>query len=144
MLYKSLNEQDTKNIAKALAQSAAPGTIYCLNGELGAGKTQFAKGFAQGLDITNDILSPTFTILNIYKGRLDLYHFDVYRINQAEEMYDLGYEDYFFAEGVCLIEWSENIKELLPGNCIYINISKDLEKGEDYRLIEVTNESTGN
>ncbi|MBS5793430.1 MAG: tRNA (adenosine(37)-N6)-threonylcarbamoyltransferase complex ATPase subunit type 1 TsaE [Lachnospirales bacterium] len=131
-------EKETKEIAYNIAKNAKAGDIYCLCGELGTGKTQFSKGFSKGLLIDEDITSPTFTIVNQYDdGRLPFYHFDVYRINDIDELYDIGYEEYFFGRGVCLIEWAELIKDIIPKNAIWIKIYKNLEKGEDYRVIEV-------
>ena len=136
MIQESFEEQDTFRIGKQLGETAKPGDIFLLEGDLGVGKTVFAKGFAAGLGITEPITSPTFTILQEYEeGRIPLYHFDVYRIADPEEMYELGYEGYFFGEGVCLIEWASLIEELLPANCRTIRIEKDLEKGFDYRRI---------
>jgi len=137
LVYETYNEEETRKIGEMLGEKAKQGQIYCLNGDLGTGKTVFTKGFALGLGITEHITSPTFTIINVYEGRLSFYHFDVYRIEEPEELYELGYEEYFFGDGVCLIEWAELIKELLPKNVININIAKDLEKGLDYRKIEV-------
>lgn len=98
----------------------------------------FTKGFAEGLGITEPVSSPTFTIIQQYdSGRLPLYHFDVYRIADVEEMDEIGYEDYFYGDGVCLIEWAELIEEILPEHCIEVTIEKDLEKGFDYRSITV-------
>lgn len=137
MVYETHNEEETRKIGQQLGESAKPGQIFCLNGDLGVGKTVFTKGFALGLGITEHITSPTFTIINVYEGRLNFYHFDVYRIDDPDELYELGYEEYFFGDGVCLIEWAELVSELLPDDVININITKDLEKGLDYRKIEV-------
>ena len=120
-----------------MAQTANAGDIFCLCGDLGVGKTVFTKGFAKGLGIDEHITSPTFTIVNEYVGRLPFYHFDVYRIADPDEMYDIGFDEYIFGEGVCLIEWANIIEELITENAKWINISKDLEKGLDYRKIEV-------
>lgn len=121
-----------------MGADAKPGQIYTLNGDLGAGKTIFTKGMAAGLGIEEPVSSPTFTIVQEYSGgRLPLYHFDVYRIGEPEEMEEIGYDDYFFGEGVCLIEWAELIRELLPERVISVSIEKDLEKGFDYRLIHI-------
>ena len=107
-------------------------------GELGVGKTVFTQGFAAGLGIEEPVNSPTFTILQIYEeGRLPLYHFDVYRIEEPEEMDEIGYEDYFYGDGVCLIEWASMISELIPETAIQVTIKKDLEHGFDYRTITV-------
>lgn len=138
MIIESYSEKDTFACGQKIGKEANPGDIYLLEGDLGVGKTVFAKGLADGLGITEPVTSPTFTILQEYEGgRLPLYHFDVYRIADPEEMYELGYENYFFGEGVCLIEWAALIEELLPDNCRTIRIEKDLEKGFDYRRIRV-------
>lgn len=138
MRLESWKEQDTFQIGKDLGASVSPGDIYLLEGDLGVGKTVFAKGLAEGLGITEPITSPTFTIIQEYEeGRIPFYHFDVYRIADVEEMYELGYEGYFFGEGVCLIEWASLIEEILPSTCKKITIEKDLEKGFDYRLISI-------
>ena len=134
----SFSERETFQTAKLLAEQAKPGEVYCLSGDLGVGKTVFTKGFAAGLGIQEPVSSPTFTIVQIYEeGRLPLYHFDVYRIEDIEEMEEIGYEDCFYGEGVCLIEWAELIKEILPANCKKIRIAKDLARGFDYRRIEI-------
>jgi tRNA threonylcarbamoyladenosine biosynthesis protein TsaE len=137
VIYETNAENETYLIGKSLGENAKAGQIYCLNGDLGVGKTVFTKGFAAGLGITEHITSPTFTIVNVYEGKLPFYHFDVYRIADPEELYEIGYEEYFFGNGVCLIEWAELIGELLPEDVININIEKNLEKGYDYRRIEV-------
>lgn len=136
MMRESFCEKDTFEFGKTLGEQAEAGQIYLLDGDLGVGKTVFTKGFAEGLGIREPITSPTFTLIQEYEeGRLPFYHFDVYRIGDAEEMYDLGYEGYFFGEGVCLIEWACLIQELLPEDCIRITIEKNLEQGFDYRKI---------
>ena len=112
--------------------------MYCLLGDLGVGKTVFTQGLAKGLGITEPVSSPTFTIVQTYEeGRLPFYHFDVYRIADIEEMEEIGYEDYFYGEGVCLVEWANLIEEILPDSCKTITIEKDLEKGFDYRKITI-------
>ncbi|MDO4960379.1 MAG: tRNA (adenosine(37)-N6)-threonylcarbamoyltransferase complex ATPase subunit type 1 TsaE [Eubacteriales bacterium] len=138
MKLESYSENDTFELGRSLAGAAMPGSIYCLDGDLGAGKTIFAKGFAEGLCIEDPITSPTFTIIREYEGgRLPLYHFDVYRISDPDEMYALGYEEYFFGGGVCLIEWSELIEELIPEEAVRITIKRDPAKGADFREIEI-------
>ena len=140
-ILDSLSEKETFAIAKELAENAKAGDVYCLSGDLGVGKTVFTKGFAAGLGITEPVSSPTFTIVQIYEeGRLPLYHFDVYRIEDIEEMEEIGYEDCFYGEGVSLVEWAELIKEILPDNCKKILIEKDLNKGFDYRRITIEGE----
>ncbi len=137
-ILESFSPQDTYAIGKSLAEQAAPGSVYCLNGDLGTGKTVFTQGFAAGLGITGPVNSPTFTILQVYEdGRLPLYHFDVYRIEDPEEMYEVGCEEYFTAGGVCLVEWAELIREMIPEEAVQITIEKDLTKGFEYRRITV-------
>lgn len=138
MIYESLSEKDTFDLGVKLGAKAKPGQIVCIDGDLGVGKTVFTKGFAKGLGVEEDVVSPTFTIIQEYTdGEIPFYHFDVYRIGHPDEMYDIGYEEYFFGEGVCLIEWANLIDELLPENAVHICIEKDLEKGFDYRKITV-------
>ena len=137
-VWDSFSEKETIQIAMNLAKQVKAGEVYCLSGDLGVGKTIFTKGFAKGLGIQEPVNSPTFTIMQIYEeGSLPLYHFDVYRIEDVEEMEEIGYEDYFYGEGVCFIEWAELIKEILPKDCKKIRIEKDLSKGFDYRRIEI-------
>lgn len=134
--YESFSEEETKKIGYLLGKQSKAGEIYCLNGDLGVGKTIFTKGFAEGLDIEQrEVTSPTFTIVNEYQGRLPFYHFDVYRISSVEEMEYTGYEEYFFGKGVCVVEWAELIEELLPEEVYRITIQKDNTKNEDYRKI---------
>ena len=137
-IRESHSAAETFAYGKALGEKASPGEVYALTGDLGVGKTVFTQGFAAGLGITESVSSPTFTILHCYeKGRLPLYHFDVYRIGEVEELEEIGYEDCFYGEGVCLIEWADLIPEILPEDCIRVTIEKDLEKGFDYRRITV-------
>jgi len=137
-VYESFSEEMTFEIGKKLGEKADKGEIICLEGDLGVGKTVFTKGFAEGLNIEDNIDSPTFTIVQEYtEGRLPLYHFDVYRIGDISEMDEIGYEDYLFGEGVCLIEWASRIEELIPESAIRIIIEKDLSKGFEYRRVVV-------
>ena len=136
--YDSASAEETFHIGMELAQSASAGDIYALSGDLGAGKTVFAKGFAAGLGITARVNSPTFTILQIYEeGRLPLYHFDTYRIDDPGEMEEVGLDEYLFGRGVCLIEWAEQIAELVPDTAAILRIRKDMNKGADYRSIDL-------
>lgn len=136
---ESFKPEDTYAIGRQIGKEAKPGDVYTLIGDLGVGKTVFTQGLAEGLGITEPVNSPTFTILQIYEeGRLPFYHFDVYRIGDIEEMEEIGYDDYFFGNGVCMIEWAELIEELIPENSIHVTIEKDLEKGFDYRRITIT------
>ena len=136
--YEAFSENDTFEIAKNIAKELKKGSIVCLDGDLGVGKTIFAKGFAKGLGIEDDITSPTFTLVQSYES-LDnvLHHFDVYRISDESEMDEIGYEEYFFSDAICLIEWSSLIPDLIPENAIRISIEKDMEKGFDYRNINI-------
>ena len=132
------NEEETRRFAHELAAGLDPGDVLALIGDLGTGKTALTSYIAEGLGIKRRVNSPTFTIVKEYTdGRMPLYHFDVYRIGDIEEMEEIGYDDYFFGEGVCLIEWAELIEELIPEGAISITIEKDLEKGFDYRKITV-------
>ena len=136
MIYETNSPEETFDLAKTLGEQANSGTVYTLTGDLGVGKTVFAQGLARGLGIEEAINSPTFTIVQVYdEGRLPFYHFDVYRIGDIEEMDEIGYEDYFYGDGVCLVEWAELIGELLPKNRVELLIEKDLQKGFDYRRI---------
>lgn len=138
MVYESESAKETFLLGRRIGQEAKPGQIYTLTGDLGTGKTVFTQGVADGLGITEPVNSPTFTIVQIYEsGRLPFYHFDVYRIADVEEMEEIGYEDCFYGEGICLIEWAELIQEILPKDCISIRIEKDLSRRFDYRRITI-------
>lgn len=137
-IVETTNARETFEFAVKLAEKAKAGDLYLLTGDLGTGKTVFAQGFASGLGIDDYVNSPTFTIMQIYNGgKLPLYHFDVYRIGDCSEMDELDYEEYFYGDGVCLVEWAELIEELLPESATRIIIEKDLGKGFDYRRITV-------
>lgn len=139
MTIETNSPEETFALGQKLGEHAKAGQIYTLNGDLGVGKTVFTQGIARGLGITEAVSSPTFTIVQVYEeGRLPFYHFDVYRIGDIEEMEEIGYDDYFFGNGVCMIEWAELIEELIPENSIHVTIEKDLEKGFDYRRITIT------
>lgn len=136
MVHETNSPEETFALARQLGEQAASGAVYTLTGDLGVGKTVFAQGLARGLGIEEPINSPTFTIVQVYdEGRMPFYHFDVYRIGDIEEMDEIGYEDYFYGDGVCLIEWAELIEELLPKKRTQVVIEKDLQKGFDYRKI---------
>ena len=140
MVIETRSPEETFAVGKSLGEKAFPGQVLTLTGELGVGKTVFTQGLAEGLGIEEPINSPTFTIVQEYhEGRLPLYHFDVYRIADVSEMDEIGYEEYFFSDGVCLIEWGTLIEELLPDSTITITIEKDLQKGFDYRKITISN-----
>ena len=138
MRFESHSPEETFSFGERIGREARPGSVYCLSGELGVGKTVFAKGFSRGLGVTETVSSPSFPILKSYEGRLRIYHFDVYRIGDPSEMEEIGYEDCFYGgEGVSLVEWPERIRELLPEDAVLVRIEKDLQKGLDYRLITV-------
>lgn len=137
-IYESFSAQDTFELGKKIAQEAKKGDVFCLDGDLGTGKTVFTKGFAAGLSVAGPVNSPTFTILQIYDdGRMPLYHFDVYRIEDPEELYEVGLDDYIYGDGVCLIEWANMISEMIPQNAVHIKLEKQPEKGFDYRKISI-------
>lgn len=139
MVIETRSPEETFALGKKIGEMARQGEIYTLTGDLGVGKTVFTQGVAAGLGITEPVSSPTFTIIQEYdSGRLPFYHFDVYRIGDIEEMDEIGYDDYFFGQGICLIEWANLIEEILPENRREIVIEKDLEKGFDYRRITIT------
>ncbi|MGN0375886.1 MAG: tRNA (adenosine(37)-N6)-threonylcarbamoyltransferase complex ATPase subunit type 1 TsaE [Butyrivibrio sp.] len=141
MIIESFSPETTAKLGMKIGQQVMPGDVICLEGELGVGKTVFTQGLAFGLGITDNVNSPTFTLIQEYhEGRIPLYHFDVYRISGPWDMDDLGYEEYFYGDGVCLVEWGRLIEELLPSDTVYIHIEKDLEKGFDYRKITVSKE----
>lgn len=138
MVVETFSPEETEALGKKLGREAKPGEVYTLVGDLGVGKTVFTQGIAKGLEITESINSPTFTIVQVYEeGRMPFYHFDVYRIGDVEEMEEIGYEDYFYGEGLTMIEWANLIEELLPEHYREICIEKDLEKGFDYRRITI-------
>ena len=138
MVTETRSPEETYELGRKIGLQARPGQVYTLTGDLGVGKTVFTQGVAAGLGITEPVSSPTFTIVQVYEeGRLPFYHFDVYRIGDIEEMEEIGYDDYFFGKGICVIEWAELIEEILPDDRISITIEKDLAQGFDYRRITV-------
>lgn len=138
MIFESNSPKDTYEIGRNLGSKAKSGEIYCLTGELGSGKTLFSQGFAEGLGIKEPVNSPTFTLIQEYEeGRLPLYHFDVYRIENEDEMFEIGYEDYFYGSGVCLVEWANLIEAIIPENAVWISLERDGQKGFDFRRISV-------
>lgn len=137
MEYISNSAEETKKTAADFAKTLKSGDVLCMYGDLGAGKTAFVQGLARGLGIGEPITSPTFTIVNEYYGDMPLYHFDVYRIADSDEMYEVGYEEYVYGDGVSVIEWAELIEDILPRTRYKITISRDISQGEDYRKIIV-------
>lgn len=141
IIVESTQPEETFELGKKMAQEAKPGDVICLLGDLGVGKTVFTQGFATGLGITEPISSPTFTIIQEYEeGRIPFYHFDVYRISDIEEMDEIGFEEYVYGNGVCLIEWANLIKEIIPNNRKVVTIEKDLQQGFDYRKITISDQ----
>lgn len=139
MVAETYSAEETFALGRKIGEEAEAGQVYTLVGDLGVGKTVFTQGVARGLAIKEPISSPTFTILQVYEeGRMPFYHFDVYRIGDVEEMEEIGYEEYFFGNGLCMIEWANLIEEILPPNHHSVIIEKDLEKGFDYRRITIT------
>ncbi len=139
MEYQSFSEKETYEIGFDIGKKACAGEVYCLHGDLGVGKTIFTKGFAKGLGVDDIISSPTFTIVQEYEAdKMPFYHFDVYRIADFEEMYEIGFEEYLYSGGVCLIEWAELIDDILPEKKVDITVEKDLDKGLEYRKIVVS------
>ncbi len=137
MLFESNSAQETFDFGLELGKKAVPGQVICLDGDLGTGKTVLTKGIAAGLGITEPVVSPTFTIVQIYEqGRIPLYHFDVYRIDDPDEMEEIGYREYFYGNGLTIVEWSGLIEDILPKDAMRIRLSKDASKGFDYRRIE--------
>lgn len=137
-VIETMSPEETFAFGERIGRESTPGQVYTLIGDLGVGKTVFTQGVARGLGINEPVNSPTFTIVQIYdEGRMPFYHFDVYRIGDVEEMEEIGYEDCFYGEGLCLIEWANLIEEILPGHYSRITIEKDLEKGFDYRKITI-------
>ncbi len=138
-VIETFSPEDTFRLGVSLGERAKPGEVYTLDGDLGAGKTALTQGIAEGLRVEGPVCSPTFTIVQEYgEGRMPLYHFDVYRIGDAEEMEEVGYEDYFYGQGLTVIEWADKIAAILPKRRVAIRIEKDLEQGFDYRRITIS------
>ena len=138
MVIETWSPKETYALGEKIGREALPGQVYTLNGDLGVGKTVFTQGVAAGLGIQEPVNSPTFTIVQVYEeGRMPFYHFDVYRIGDVEEMEEIGYQDYFYGEGLCMIEWAQLIEDIIHENARHITIEKDLDKGFDYRRITI-------
>lgn len=136
MVYESYSPNETDKLARALAKKLHMGDVVCLDGELGAGKTAFTKGLCSELGVDEHISSPTYTIVNCYSGKLNIYHIDAYRIEDSGEMYEIGFEDYL-SDGICIIEWSVRIADILPRRRIQVTIRRDLSIDDNYREIEI-------
>lgn len=137
MIYKSFSYEDTINIGESFGKSLKPGDVVALNGDLGVGKTQFVRGILNAFSFNETVTSPTYTIVNEYDADVLVYHFDVYRISSGSEMFDIGFDEYLSDDAISIIEWADNIKDVLPANVINVNISKDLSVSDDYRIIEI-------
>lgn len=132
----SKNESETEAVGEKLVSALRPGTVVAFTGDLGAGKTAFVRGMARGLGITERITSPTFTIVNEYEGGiLPLFHFDMYRLDSADALFDIGWEDFLRRGGICAVEWSENIQEALEDSTIYVDIRRG--EGDNDRIITI-------
>lgn len=140
MTMTSSSEEDTRKFGEQMGQKARPGSIFCLVGDLGTGKTVFAKGMAAGLGVTDYVVSPTFTIVHEYKGRLPFYHFDLYRLEDEDALFEIGWEEYIGLGGVCLVEWADQLEEAIPDDAVWIVLQKDLSKGPCFRRISVYRE----
>lgn len=134
MEYLSHSEAETEQLGEKLAASLFPGAVVAYSGGLGMGKTAFTRGLARGLGYAGRVTSPTFTIVNEYPGRVPLFHFDVYRLDSSEALYDIGWDDYLDRGGVCAVEWSENITDALPEDTIHVHIRRHTEQ-ENWRVI---------
>ena len=137
MEYHSNSPKETENIAKAFAKELSSGDVVTLDGDLGVGKTAFTQGLAKALGVCDYVSSPTFTIVNCYKGKMPVYHFDVYRIEDSDEMYDIGFDEYVGGDGIAVIEWAEKIADILPVPRYAVRIKKDLSRHDDYRIITI-------
>ena len=138
MEYITNGEEETQELGRRLGERLGPGAVVAFTGDLGAGKTAFTRGLAQGLGIQERVTSPTFTIVNEYEGgRLPLFHFDMYRLASSEELFDIGWEDYLVRGGVCAVEWSENVADALEDDTVRVEIRRG--DGDDQRRIRVTN-----
>jgi len=143
MLTINTNNSDrTKELGIDIGKLLSSGDIICLSGDLGTGKTTFVNGLANGLEIKEYITSPTFTIVNEYVGKYKLYHFDVYRINDPEELYNIGFDEYIYSEAISVIEWAELVSEIVPKEKLWIKITKNTDISDEYRKFEI--DSIGN
>lgn len=134
MIIKTYSTEETIALGERLGKCLEKGDVVTLNGDLGAGKTHFTKGIAKGLNVDDYITSPTFTIVNEHEGRVPLYHFDVYRIDDIYEMYEIGFEEYLYGEGVCIVEWSDKVKDVLPKDTIDIIISVIDDNTREFKI----------
>ena len=137
-IYRTQSAAETEKIGEEFASKLVPGDVLCLYGDPGAGKSVFVRGLARGLGIKAYITSPTFTLVNEYDdGRIPLYHFDAYRLSDAVTAEDSGLDEYFYYDGICAVEWPENIMDIIPGKHYSITVSRDLSVSDEYRCIEI-------
>ena len=136
MEYLSHSPEETEQLGEQLGRTLRPGSVVAYRGDLGMGKTAFTRGLARGLGCTCRVTSPTFTIVNEYSGALPLFHFDMYRLDSSDELFDIGWEDYLSRGGVCAVEWSERVEDALPEDTLWISIARG--NGENDRIITVT------
>ena len=136
MDYLTHNEIETEALGETLARRLGPGDVVAYRGDLGAGNTAFTRGLARGLGCTGRVTSPTFTVVNEYEGRLPLFHFDLYRLEGEDALYDVGWEDYLDRGGVCAVEWSEQVEEAMPPDAVTVTLARHPER-EDWRVITI-------
>jgi len=137
--FISKNTEDTYRIGKKLGKLLFPGSIICLNGDLGTGKTAFTQGIGKGLGVSEHVVSPTYTIINEYtSGRIPLYHFDVYRLGSSDEMYELGCDEYFYGDGVTVVEWADSVEDVIPSERLWVTINKLEEPDQREIIMEAT------
>ena len=137
MVYRTENVAQTEALGQKLGSTLAPGSVVAFRGGLGMGKTAFTRGLARGLGCTGRVTSPTFTIVNEYRGNIPLFHFDMYRLDSSDALFDIGWEDYLDRGGVCAVEWSENVADAMPESTVYVTIERATE-GENTRIITIT------
>ena len=133
LVIRSKNEQETREIGRILGKSAAPGTVIALRGDLGAGKTVFAQGVARGAEVREPVNSPSYVLMNLYSGRVEVYHFDFYRLEEEDELFELGLEEYFYGDGITIIEWADKFPQILPAARLEIEIKQDGEGDDSLR-----------
>ncbi|HOV25144.1 MAG TPA: tRNA (adenosine(37)-N6)-threonylcarbamoyltransferase complex ATPase subunit type 1 TsaE [Pseudobacteroides sp.] len=135
--FKTVSQDETCALGRKLGEILKAGDVVCLVGDLGTGKTAFTKGIAEALGISGYITSPTFTFVNEYQGRLPMFHFDVYRIGEPEDLFEIGFEEYLERDGVVIIEWADMIKDILPSEYIWVEINKDINSDFNIRIINI-------
>ena len=140
MEFYTASAQETEQLGQRLGQKLKPGAVIAYSGDLGAGKTAFTRGLARGLGIEDPITSPTYTIVNEYPGKIPLFHFDMYRLGSSEDLFDIGWEDYFTRGGVIAVEWSERVEDALPEDTLWVDIARG--SGENDRIITITGGET--